>query len=58
MKQDRTKVDARSSTEIAHALIAKMQAYESAIKRKPVKSPAEKRHLAVLSSILKSNSTK
>jgi hypothetical protein len=58
MKKDRTKIDARSSIEIAQALLNKMQGYQSAIKAKPVKSSAETRHLAVLSSILKSNSTK
>jgi hypothetical protein len=58
MKQDRNKIDVRSSIEIAQALLKKMQAYESAIKAKPIKSRAEKRHVTFLGSLLKSNSTK
>lgn len=58
MKQHQNKIKTRSSIQIAQALITKMQAYESAINSKPLKSPAEKRHVTFLGSLLKSNSTK
>jgi hypothetical protein len=54
MKKDRIKIDAPSSTDIARALLEKMQAYESKINAKQVKSRAEKRHLTFLSSFRKS----
>jgi hypothetical protein len=50
MKQDRTKIDARSSIEIAKALLKKIEAYESKINAKAVKSRAEKRHITFLTS--------
>jgi hypothetical protein len=49
MKQDRIKIDARSSTDIARALLKTMMEYEKKIDLKAVKSRAEKRHVTFLS---------
>jgi hypothetical protein len=54
MKQDRNKIDARSSTDIARALLKTMMEYEKKIDSKVVKSRAEKRRVTFLRSFRES----